>query len=100
MEVCVFLFLFKVDGGTTLSISMTWSQKLRCSAGNLTLNVPFTFPEYVIPAGKKMSKKEKIELNVNVGSAAEVLCKTMSHPLKVCTLMFRVIDGFACCFSL
>ncbi|XP_023516151.1 uncharacterized protein LOC111780098 [Cucurbita pepo subsp. pepo] len=72
----------QVDGGTTLSISMTWSQKLRCSAGNLTLNVPFTFPEYVIPAGKKMSKKEKIELNVNVGSAAEVLCKTMSHPLK------------------
>ncbi|CAK9328171.1 unnamed protein product [Citrullus colocynthis] len=73
----------QVDGGTTLSITMSWSQKLLYnSSGNLSLNVPFTFPEYVIPAGKKMSKKEKIALNVNVGSAAEVLCKTTSHPLK------------------
>ncbi|XP_038878512.1 uncharacterized protein LOC120070725 [Benincasa hispida] len=73
----------QVDGGTTLSITMSWSQKLLYnSSGNLSLNVPFTFPEYVIPAGKKMSKKEKIALTVNVGSAAEVLCKTTSHPLK------------------
>lgn len=67
-----------------MSITMSWSQKLLYnSSGNLSLNVPFTFPEYVIPVGKKMSKKEKIALNVNVGSAAEVLCKTTSHPLKV-----------------
>ncbi|XP_023530597.1 uncharacterized protein LOC111793097 [Cucurbita pepo subsp. pepo] len=72
----------QIDGGTTLSITMRWSQKLSYREGNLTLDVPFTFPEYVIPAGKKMSKKEKIALNVNVGSAAEVLCRTTSHPLK------------------
>lgn len=100
MEVCLFLCFFKVDGGTTLSITMSWSQKLSYSEGNVTLKVPFTFPEYVIPAGKKMSKKEKIALNVNVGSAAEVLFKTTSHPLKVGTVLFEVIDVFACCSSL
>lgn len=86
MEVlsCIFLCVFKVDGGTTLSITMTWSQKLLYnSSGDLSLDVPFTFPQYVIPAGKKMAKKEKIVLNMNVGSAVEVLCKTTSHPLKV-----------------
>ncbi|KGN66313.1 inter-alpha-trypsin inhibitor heavy chain H4 [Cucumis sativus] len=73
----------QVDGGTTLSITMTWSQKLLFnSSGDLCLDVPFTFPHYVIPAGKKMSKKEKIVLNINVGSAVEVSCKTTSHPLK------------------
>ncbi|TYK10015.1 von Willebrand factor A domain-containing protein [Cucumis melo var. makuwa] len=73
----------QVDGGTTLSITMTWSQKLLYnSSGDLSLDVPFTFPQYVIPAGKKMAKKEKIVLNMNVGSAVEVLCKTTSHPLK------------------
>lgn len=81
---CIFLCVFKVDGGTTLSITMTWSQKLLFnSSGDLCLDVPFTFPHYVIPAGKKMSKKEKIVLNINVGSAVEVSCKTTSHPLKV-----------------
>ncbi|RVW44092.1 hypothetical protein CK203_074936 [Vitis vinifera] len=49
----------------------------------LTLIVPFHFPEYVTPAGKKVSKKEKIQLNVNCGTGMEVLCKTTSHPLKV-----------------
>lgn len=84
------MFLFKIDGGTTLSITMRWSQKLSYREGNLTLDVPFTFPEYVIPAGKKMSKKEKIALNVNVGSAAEVLCRTTSHPLKVCVFLLSI----------
>ncbi|KAI3814440.1 hypothetical protein L1987_14080 [Smallanthus sonchifolius] len=40
------------------------------------------FPEYVTPAGKKLSKKEKIQLTVDVGLGTEVECKTSSHPLK------------------
>lgn len=47
------------------------------------MNVPFTFPEYVTPLLKKLPKKEKIQLNVNAGTGTQVLCKKISHPLKV-----------------
>ncbi|XP_030510765.2 uncharacterized protein LOC115725393 isoform X1 [Cannabis sativa] len=72
----------QVDGGSILSISMSWSQKLVYNDGQFTLNVPFTFPDYVTPVVKKISKKEKIELNVNAGTGTEVLCQAVSHPLK------------------
>lgn len=48
-----------------------------------SLNVPFTFPDFVNPAGKRMAKKEKIQINVNAVTGSEVQCKTISHPLKV-----------------
>ncbi|KZV47135.1 poly [Dorcoceras hygrometricum] len=71
-----------IDGGTNLSVKLRWSQKLFYDDGQFTLNIPFSFPEYVTPAGKKISKREKIQLNVNSGSGTEILCKTTSHPLK------------------
>ncbi|KAK9274868.1 hypothetical protein L1049_022122 [Liquidambar formosana] len=72
----------QVDGGSNLSVKVSWSQKLLYCNGQFSLGVPFSFPEYVTPAGKKISKKEKIQLNVNSGTGTEVLCKTTSHPLK------------------
>ncbi|XP_073317941.1 uncharacterized protein [Primulina huaijiensis] len=72
----------QIDGGTNLSVKIRWSQKLLYRDGQFTLNIPFSFPEYVTPAGKKISKREKIQLNVNSGWGTEVLCKTTSHPLK------------------
>lgn len=72
----------QVDGGTNLSIKVCWSQKLIYNCGNFCLNIPFAFPEYVIPAGKKISKREKIQLSINCGPETEVLCKSTSHPLK------------------
>lgn len=89
MRVLIFVDLFfQVDGGTNISVKMRWSQKLSYHDGQLTLRIPFSFPEYVTPAAKKISKREKIELNVNAGPLAEVLCKTTSHPLKV-PVIFR-----------
>lgn len=75
--------LLQVDGGSNLSFKVKWSQKLSYKNGDFKLEVPFSFPEYVTPAGKKLSKKEKIQLNVNIGLGTEVVCKTNSHPLKV-----------------
>lgn len=72
----------QIDGGSNISIKFSWSQKLVYSRGELSLSVPFSFPEYVTPAGKKISKKEKIELYVNSGPGTEVLCKMTTHPLK------------------
>ncbi|KAH6828549.1 inter-alpha-trypsin inhibitor heavy chain-like protein [Perilla frutescens var. hirtella] len=72
----------QVDGGTNISVKVKWSQKLSYHDGQFTLRIPFSFPEYVTPAAKKISKREKIELNVNAGPETEVLCKTTSHPLK------------------
>ncbi|XP_074339508.1 uncharacterized protein LOC141677462 isoform X2 [Apium graveolens] len=72
----------EVYGGSNLSITVRWSQKLSYQGGEFTLTVPYSFPEFVTPVGKKMSKKEKIRLNVNAGPGTEVLCKTISHPLK------------------
>lgn len=72
----------QIDGGSNLSFKVRWSQKLIYKDGDFTLDVPFNFPEYVTPAGKKLSKKERIQLNVNIGLGTEVVCKTNSHPLK------------------
>ncbi|XP_038991535.1 uncharacterized protein LOC120114823 [Hibiscus syriacus] len=72
----------QVDGGTNIGIKLRWSQKLLYDQGQFSLTVPFRFPEYVTPAVRKISKKERIQLNVNSGIAAGVLCKATSHPLK------------------
>ncbi|XP_027907543.1 inter alpha-trypsin inhibitor, heavy chain 4 [Vigna unguiculata] len=69
-------------GGSVFSTKIRWSQKILFHDGQLSVCVPFSFPSYVNPAGKRISKKEKIFLKVNSGSATEVLCKTTSHPLK------------------
>ncbi|KAK6131780.1 hypothetical protein DH2020_034476 [Rehmannia glutinosa] len=73
---------FQIDGGTNISVKLRWSQKLLYHDGEFTLNIPFSFPEYVTPAAKKISKREKIQLNVSVGPGTEVMCKTTTHPLK------------------
>ncbi|KAF3494350.1 hypothetical protein DY000_02055084 [Brassica cretica] len=57
----------QVDGGTNLSIKMSWSQKLTYNEGEFFLDIPFNFPEYVTPAVKKISKREKIYLSVDAG---------------------------------
>lgn len=72
----------QIDGGSNLSIKMRWSQKVVCSNGEYSLKVPFTFPEFINPAGKRMSKREKIKLNVDVVAGSELLFKTTSHPLQ------------------
>ncbi|KAI4380324.1 hypothetical protein MLD38_006528 [Melastoma candidum] len=72
----------QVDGGSNLSIKVSWLQTMPYCNGRFSLDVPFTFPEYVIPAGKKISKREKIEINVNSCTGSEILCKATSHPLK------------------
>ncbi|KAI8553301.1 hypothetical protein RHMOL_Rhmol05G0004300 [Rhododendron molle] len=71
-----------VDGGSNLSIKVSWSQRLLHSKGQFSLSIPFSFPQYVTPAGKKISKKEKIQLNVDSGPGTGLLCETTSHPLK------------------
>ncbi|KAF5732104.1 putative inter-alpha-trypsin inhibitor heavy chain [Tripterygium wilfordii] len=79
------IYTFKipqVDGGSTLSIRATWSQQLVHHEGQFCLTVPFSFPAYVTPVGKKISKKEKILLNVNSGIGGEILSKCSSHALK------------------
>ena len=73
----------KVEGGSTLSVKVTWSQRLLYQDGLFCLSVPFSFPAHVRPVGKRISKREKILLNVNSGFETEVLCKATSHPLKV-----------------
>ncbi|KAL7136872.1 hypothetical protein ABFS83_10G058900 [Erythranthe nasuta] len=72
----------QIDGGTNISVKLRWSQKLVYHDGQFALDIPFSFPEYVTPAAKKISKHEKIQLNVNAGPGTEVLCRTSSHPLK------------------
>lgn len=73
----------QVDGGSTLSIKVNWSQKLTYEEGQFCLSVPFTFPAYVIPLGRKIPKSEKIILNVNSGVSEQIVGKCSSHPLKV-----------------
>ncbi|KAK4343341.1 hypothetical protein RND71_036435 [Anisodus tanguticus] len=72
----------EIDGGTYISVTIRWSQKLLYHDGQFTLSIPYSFPDYVTPSGKKMSKKEKIQFNVNCDPGTEVSCKPISHPLK------------------
>ncbi|KAJ6963264.1 inter-alpha-trypsin inhibitor heavy chain H3-like [Populus alba x Populus x berolinensis] len=72
----------EVGGGSTFSIKLTWSQKLLYHEGQFSLNVPFSFPSFVNPIGKKISKREKILLSVNSGVGKEILCRCASHALK------------------
>ncbi|XP_048428511.1 uncharacterized protein LOC103936358 [Pyrus x bretschneideri] len=72
----------QVDGGSLLSFKIRWSQKLLYHDGHFSLSVPFSFPAYVNPAGRNVSKREKIFLNVNAGTNVDVSCKSTSHPLK------------------
>ncbi|KAE8735296.1 TMEM184C protein [Hibiscus syriacus] len=71
----------KIDGGTFISIKLHWSQKLTYNDGQLTLAVPFSFPEFVNPSIKKIARKEKIQLNVHSGFATGMVQAT-SHPFK------------------
>ncbi|XP_027329904.1 von Willebrand factor A domain-containing protein DDB_G0292028 isoform X3 [Abrus precatorius] len=72
----------QIDGGSNLSIKVCWSQKIVYSNGQFSLNVPFTFPDFVNPAAKKIPKREKIKINVGAVAGSEILCKTVSHPMK------------------
>ncbi|GFP91687.1 von willebrand factor a domain-containing protein ddb_g0292028 [Phtheirospermum japonicum] len=73
----------QVDGGTMLSIKVSWSQKLLYQDGQFCLNVPFTFPSYVFPMVKNLANTEKVLVNVNSSAGTEVLFQCTSHPLKV-----------------
>ena len=77
------MIFFQVDGGSNVSVKARWSQKIMYKDGEFILSVPYSFPEYVTPAGKKLPKKEKIELNINSGLSTEIMCTATSHPLKV-----------------
>ncbi|XP_052182839.1 uncharacterized protein LOC127795290 [Diospyros lotus] len=72
----------QVEGGTNLFIKVNWSQKLLYQEGQFCLSLPFSFPAYVKPIGRKISKREKIVLNVNPGIGTDVLYRASSHRLK------------------
>ncbi|XP_065849450.1 uncharacterized protein [Euphorbia lathyris] len=72
----------KVDGGSNILVKVSWTQKLLYSNGEFLLQVPFSFPEYVTPAVKKLAKKEKIQVNVNAAMETVIMCKRTSHPFK------------------
>ncbi|KAH6773360.1 hypothetical protein C2S51_011764 [Perilla frutescens var. frutescens] len=72
----------RIDGGTVISVKFSWSQKLLYEDGRFCLNVPFTFPSYVNPMVKNITKKEKISVNVNSGTRTEVFFQSTSHHLK------------------
>ncbi|XP_021716550.1 uncharacterized protein LOC110684405 [Chenopodium quinoa] len=71
----------KVEGGSKILVKAKWSQRLMYENGWFLLKLPFSFPVYVTPGGK-ISKKQKVLLNVNSGTNAEVQCKAATHPLK------------------
>lgn len=77
----------QIDGGSNLSIKIHWSQRVVYCNGQFSLNVPFTFPDFVTPAGKKIPKREKIQMNIDAVAGSELLCKSISHPLKVHILL-------------
>lgn len=74
---------FQVDGGTLVSIRVSWSQKLLYQDGQFCLNVPFTFPSYVTPVARNLVKRENILVNVSSGAGTQVLFQSTTHPLKV-----------------
>ncbi|KAI8544709.1 hypothetical protein RHMOL_Rhmol08G0316800 [Rhododendron molle] len=75
----------QVEGGSNLYMKVSWSQKLLYQDGQFCLTLPFSFPAYVKPVGKKITKREKIVLSVNPGTGKEVVLGSSSHRLKEVT---------------
>ncbi|KAJ9537367.1 hypothetical protein OSB04_030100 [Centaurea solstitialis] len=75
----------QVEGGSMIHVKARWSQKLLYQNNEFCLNVPFTFPHYVLPLEKKIPTTEKVLLNVNSGTGTQITCSIASHPLKVCS---------------
>ncbi|KAI4386921.1 hypothetical protein MLD38_004798 [Melastoma candidum] len=76
-------FVFRipeVEGGSTLSIKVNWSQKLEYREHQYCLSIPFSFPPYVNPRTKQ--KNEMVILSVSSGTSAGILFGHSSHPLK------------------
>lgn len=73
----------KVGGGEDIFATIKWSQKLLYENGQFSIEVPFSFPQFVNPLPKVFMKKEKIQLTVNSGMSKEVILQGTSHPLKV-----------------
>lgn len=80
-----------MTGGSVISLSVRWIQKLTYGNGQFSISIPFTFPEFVNPSGKTIIKKEKIKLNINGGSGKEILCQLTSHALKVRYLFIIIV---------
>ncbi|KAL1363967.1 hypothetical protein HN51_012127 [Arachis hypogaea] len=72
----------QIDGGSIISVKFRWSQNILCRNDLFSLLVPFTFPDFVNPAGKRMSKKEAMQVKVNAVTGNEFQPHQMSHPLK------------------
>ncbi|CAL4914838.1 unnamed protein product [Urochloa decumbens] len=72
----------QVGGGEDIFATIRWSQKLLYHNGQFSVEVPFSFPQFVNPLPKVFMKKEKIQLTVNSGMGKEVILQGTSHPLK------------------
>ncbi|CAN0877716.1 von Willebrand factor A domain-containing protein DDB_G0292028 [Linum grandiflorum] len=73
----------QVAGGSTVSVKVSWSQKLIYQRGQFSLDVPFSFPPFVNPPViSKASRREKILLNVSSGFSDVITCSCSSHALK------------------
>ncbi|OAY76435.1 Inter alpha-trypsin inhibitor, heavy chain 4 [Ananas comosus] len=77
-----FLTIREVDGGSDISFTIRWSQKLQYADGLFSVDIPFRFPHYVNPISKIFTKKEKIQLTLNSGTGKEVLLQRTSHAFK------------------
>ncbi|CAL4939884.1 unnamed protein product [Urochloa decumbens] len=72
----------QVGGGEDIFATIRWSQKLLYHNGQFSVEVPFSFPQFVNPLPKVFMKKEKIQLTVYSGMGKEVILQGTSHPLK------------------
>nr|XP_043626177.1 uncharacterized protein LOC122597670 [Erigeron canadensis] len=73
----------QVEGGSMIQIKVRWTQKLLYQGNHeFCLNLPFTFPYYVIPLQKKIPKRQKLVVNVHSSGDSMITCRFASHPLK------------------
>ncbi|KVH92918.1 hypothetical protein Ccrd_005044 [Cynara cardunculus var. scolymus] len=79
----------QVEGGSLIHVKVRWSQKLQYQNDEFCLNVPFTFPRYVLPFEKKIPVTEKVLVNVDSATGTVITCTIASHPLKSPSLQDR-----------
>ncbi|KAL4180692.1 hypothetical protein AMTRI_Chr12g267090 [Amborella trichopoda] len=72
----------QVEGGSVLSLKVSWFQHLTYTDGHYSLSMPFSFPEFVIPSMKHSSLRERICVSVDSGNKEEVRWRNGSHGLQ------------------
>jgi hypothetical protein len=72
----------QVEGGSKLTLKITWFQPMTFAEGLYSLRVPFVFPETILPFATELASITKIKCTINTGTNDPVEVGKFDNPMK------------------